>query len=102
MFTHSGLETELGQVVSWGELPGVLQVETHCTGVTLCCGGEVTKCTLCKPHWTVIDLETSDRERSGVEREVGKYMINAEWKANNKWRRKYGVNRSNQRGDHRL
>lgn len=60
--THIGVEAELGQVVSWGELPGVLQVESHCAGVSLWCGDEATKCALGKPHWTVIDLETSDWE----------------------------------------
>lgn len=67
--THSGVEVELGEVVSWGELPGVLQVESHCAGVALWCGDESTKCTLCKPHRTIIDLETSDWESPTVERE---------------------------------
>lgn len=74
-FTHSGVEAELGQVVSWGELPGVLQIESHCTGVTLRCGDESTKCTLCKPDRTIIDLETSDWERPAVEREKEEYVI---------------------------
>lgn len=60
MFSHRGVKSELRQVVSWRELPGVLQAEAHCTGESLCGRGEVTKCTLCEPHWTVVDLETSD------------------------------------------
>lgn len=62
MFTHSGMKAELRQVVSWGELPGVLQAESHSTGVTFWSGNESTKCTLCKPQWTIINLKTSDWE----------------------------------------
>lgn len=66
MFTHGGVEAELGQVVAWGELPGVLQVESHRAGITLRRGDESAKCALCKSHRAVVDLETSDRERPGV------------------------------------
>lgn len=69
------MEAELGQVVSWGELPGVLQVESHCAGVALWRGDESTKRTLCQPHRTVIDLETSDWECPAVEREKEESMI---------------------------
>lgn len=75
MFTHRGLKAELGQVVSWGELPGVFQVESDCAGITLWRGDESTKCTLCKPHWTIIDLKTSDWERPTVERETASSII---------------------------
>lgn len=56
------MEAELGQVVSWGQLPSVLQVEANCTGVALQCRDETSKRTLGNTHWTVIDLETSDWE----------------------------------------
>ena len=69
LFTHSGVKVELGQVVPRGELPGVLQVESHCAGVTLRCGDESTKRALCEPHRAVVDLETSDWERPTKERE---------------------------------
>lgn len=69
MSTHSGVEAELRQVVSWGELPGVFQTESHCTGVTLWRGDETTKCALSKLHGAVVDLETSDWERSKMVRE---------------------------------
>lgn len=78
MFTHSGVEVELGQVVSWGELPGVFQAESHCAGITLWRGDETTKCTLSKLHRTVVDLETSDWERPTVEREKEYAMIRQE------------------------
>lgn len=68
-FTHSGVEVELGQVVSWVKLPGVLQVESHCACVSLRCGYIPTKCTLRKSHRTIIDLEASDWKRPAVERE---------------------------------
>lgn len=48
------------EVVSWGELPGVFQVESNCTGITFRCWYKATKCTLCELHWTVVDLETSN------------------------------------------
>lgn len=60
MCTNSGVEVELGQVVSWGELPCVLQAESHCTGVTLWCRDESTERALCESHWTIINLESSD------------------------------------------
>lgn len=67
LFTHSGVEVELRQVVSWSELPSVLQVESHRTCIALWRGDKTTKSALHKPHWTIIDLETSDWERSAVE-----------------------------------
>lgn len=78
MFTHSGVEVELRQVVSWSELPSVLQVESHCACITLWRGDKATKCTLSKPHRTIIDLETSDWERPTVEREKEYAMIGQE------------------------
>lgn len=48
------------EVVSWGELPGVFQVEPNCTGVTLRRWYKATECTLSKLHWTIVDLETTD------------------------------------------
>lgn len=60
------MEAELREVVSWGELPGVFQVESNCTGITLWRWYKTTKCTLCQPHWTIIDLETSDWKRPTV------------------------------------
>lgn len=65
------MEAELREVVSWGELPGVFQVESNCTGITLWRWDETTKCALCQPHWTIIDLETSDWKRPTVEVEKG-------------------------------
>lgn len=67
---HIGVEAELGQVVSWGQLPRVLQVEAHRTGVTLRCGDECSKRALCETHWAIIDLETSDWERPEVDIEM--------------------------------
>lgn len=63
MFSHRGLEAELGQVVSWSQLPRVLQTESHCAGITLRCGDEPSKRTLCEPHWAIVDLKTSNWER---------------------------------------
>lgn len=64
VFSHRGVEAELGQVVSWSQLPRVLQVESHRTGITLRCGDEPSKRTLGEPHWAIIDLKTSNWERS--------------------------------------
>lgn len=60
MCTHSGVKVELGHVVSGSELPSVLQVESHCTGIALWCWDETTERALCDPHRTIIELETSD------------------------------------------
>jgi len=62
IFTHSGVKVELGQIILWGELPGVLQVESNCAGITLGRGDESPERTLSQPHRTVVDLETSDWE----------------------------------------
>lgn len=78
LFTHSEVEVELRQVVSWSELPSVLQVESHCTCIALWRGDKTTKSTLRKPHRTIIDLETSDWERSAVKRKKEYAMIGQE------------------------
>lgn len=69
MCTNSGVEVELGQVVSWSELPGVLEAESHCAGVTLWCGDVSTERALCEPHRTIVDLETSNWKCPIVEKE---------------------------------
>lgn len=69
MLAYTGVEVEQGQVILWGELPGVLQVESNCAGITLRCGDESTKRTVCEPHRSIVDLETSDRESPAEERE---------------------------------
>lgn len=64
------MELELRHVVSRGELPGVLQAEANCAGVTLGRGDETAERAAGQPHRAVVDLEASDWERSKVEEEA--------------------------------
>lgn len=75
MVTHIRVEAELGQVVSWSQLPVVLQVETHSAGKTLWCLHKSTKCTLNYPQRAVINLETSDWKRPEVWRCVQQFVM---------------------------
>lgn len=61
--THAGVEAEPGQVVSGGELPGVLQAEPNRTGVALRRGPEPPEGAPGQLHRAVVDLEASDWKR---------------------------------------
>ena len=67
------MEAELGQVVAWRQLPGVLQVEAHGAGEALRRGNVAPERAPGHTHRTVVDLEPSDGE-GPEERGEGRYQ----------------------------